>query len=144
MPRQSARENKNPMFSTHALGGRGSAPGGRGSGRAGNDSDVEPTARIIRFANCANVAMSLDADVVANNWPINTHSLDATADRAKIEALMRRHKRSWHVRYEATIDPLPAKLAAAKRLVLFRIRVFGGILEVLAPAFAIKRQQSAR
>ncbi|WP_162917399.1 hypothetical protein [Dongia deserti] len=72
----------------------------------------------------------------------NTHSLDATADRAKIEALMRRHKQSWHVRCESGIDPFPAKLAAAKRLVLFRVRMFGGILEVLAPSFAIKRQHS--
>jgi hypothetical protein len=95
--------------------------------------------RIIRFANCVNIGMALDAEVVANNWPINTHSLDATVDRAEIESIMRRHKRSWHVRYDKSIDPFPAKLSAAKSYVLFRVRLFGGMLEVLARSFTIRR-----
>ena len=95
--------------------------------------------RVIRFSNCANIALAMDADVLANNWPINTHSLAATADLAEIKALMRRQKRLWHVRYEKSIDPLPAKLIAAKHYVLFRVRVFGGLLEILAKSFTVKR-----
>jgi hypothetical protein len=95
--------------------------------------------RVIRFSNCANIAVAMDADVLANNWPINTHSLAATADLAEITALMRRQKRVWHVRYDKSIDPLPAKLITAKQYVLFRVRLFGGLLEILARSFSVKR-----
>ena len=95
--------------------------------------------RVLRFSKCANVALAMDTDVVANNWPINTHALAATADPAEITALMRRQKRLWHVRYDKSLDPLPAKLAASRQYVLFRVRLFGGLLEILAKSFFVKR-----
>jgi hypothetical protein len=70
--------------------------------------------------------------------------LEATSDRLTIEAAMRRHKRSWNVTYQKSIDPLPPKLAASKQYVMFRVRMFGGILEVLARSFAIKRMNAAK
>jgi len=99
--------------------------------------------RVIRFSNCANIAVAMDIDVLADNWPINAHSLTATADLTEITALMRWQKRSWHVRYEKSIDPLPAKLSAARSYVLFRVRLFGGLLEIVAKSFSIKRLQNA-
>jgi hypothetical protein len=95
--------------------------------------------RVIRFIDCANVGMALDADVLKRNGPSNTAALDATSNKTEIESLMRNHKRSWHVTYEKVIDPLPGKLAASKRYVLFRVRLFGGLLEIVAKSFSIKR-----
>jgi hypothetical protein len=97
------------------------------------------TRRVIRFSDCANVGVALDGDILAHNWPINTHSLDATTDRAEIESLMRWNKRSWNVRYDKSIDPFRRKLASAKRSVLFRVRIFGGLLAIVARSFTVRR-----
>ncbi len=100
--------------------------------------------RVIQFLSCANVGLSLDADVLQGNAPSNTCCLEATSDRATIEAAMRRHKRSWNVTYQKSIDPLPAKLVASKQYVMFRVRMFGGILEILARSFAVKRMNATK
>lgn len=97
------------------------------------------TRRTITFNNCANIDISLDADVLSGNTPWNTAVLDASIAPAEIEALMRRHKRSWNVSYEKGIDPLISKLPAANRYVLFRVRLFGGNLLIVARSYAIKR-----
>lgn len=47
---------------------------------------------MLRFTGCANVGLALDADVLGLNSPSNTAALDATADRAQIESIMRHQK----------------------------------------------------
>jgi hypothetical protein len=94
--------------------------------------------RLISFNDCANFEVVIDADILVDNAPRNTCALQATSDASEIETLIRRHKRSWNVSYQKSMDPLPPKLSAAGVHVLFRIRLFGGQLLVLARSFAIK------
>ncbi len=98
----------------------------------------EGTRRLLTLSGCANVAFDLDADVLRDNAPNNTSSLDATADIDKLQALMRTQRKSWNVSYEPTIDPLPLKLTNASKLVLFKVRLFGGNLRVAARSFSLK------
>ena len=97
------------------------------------------TRRMLTFTDCRNLDLVVDGDVLRGNTPNNTAVLEATADIAEIVAVMRRHRRSWNVSYDKTIDPMPGKLAAAGSNVLFRLRLFGGVLVVVARSFRVKR-----
>jgi len=46
---------------------------------------------------------------------------------------------SWNVSYQRSIDPLPSKLKAANQMVLFRVRLFGGVLSILGRTYTIRR-----
>lgn len=94
--------------------------------------------RVLTFTDCRNLDLVVDGDVLRGNAPNNTAVLEATADADQIVAVMRRHRRSWNVSYEKTIDPMPGKLAAAGSSVLFRVRLFGGVLVVVARSFTVK------
>ena len=94
--------------------------------------------REIRFKNCANFEVILDSDVLAGNAPCNTSHLWATEDAAAIAKVMKSHESEWNVEYEDSIHPLPAKLSAANPYVLFQVRIFGGVLTVVAKSFTIK------
>lgn len=97
------------------------------------------TRRMLTFTDCRNLDLLVDGDVLRGNTPNNTAVLEATADVDEIVALMRRHRRSWNVTYDKTIDPMPGKLAAAGSSVLFRVRLFGGVLALVARSFTVKR-----
>lgn len=104
----------------------------------------ESKRREIRFKRCANFEITLDCDVLAGNAPCNTSHSWATTDPAVISNLMKRQEKEWNVEYENSIHPLPAKLSSVDKHVLFQIRIFGGVLTVIAESFIIKtlRQQS--
>jgi hypothetical protein len=95
--------------------------------------------RILRFLGCANYEILLDADTLHDNAPNNTCSVEASISDEEIASRMRRHKRVWNVSYDKSIDPMHAKEAALPDLVLFRLRMFGGTLEVIAQSFSIRR-----
>jgi|SRR6185295_8876405 len=98
--------------------------------------------RMLRFSGCANIGVAMDMDVLSDNAPMNTHLLEATINSVEIESLIRRHKRSWNVSYPTSLDPLPAKVAALSRYVLFHVRLFGGVVEVLGKSFTVKHLAS--
>jgi hypothetical protein len=95
--------------------------------------------RELRFRHCANLEVILDADVLVGNAPSNTAMLEATADVDAVRQAMKRQKRHWNVSYERSIDPLPKKLLDAEKYVLFRVRLFGGALNIVARSFSNKR-----
>lgn len=95
--------------------------------------------RLLQFTGCANISFRADATVLLDNAPNNTCGLEASASVDEIMKFMRSHKKDWNVTYQKSIDPLSTKLASATSYVLFRVRVFGGILEVLAKSFKITR-----
>lgn len=95
--------------------------------------------RLLQFTGCANISFRADATVLLGNAPNNTCGLEATASVDEIMKLMRSQKKDWNVTYQKSIDPLPAKLATATSYVLFRVRIFGGILEVVAKSFKVTR-----
>lgn len=95
--------------------------------------------RLLEFTGCANVSFTADTTVLFDNAPNSTCGLEATTSVDEIVKLMRSQKKDWNVAYEESIDPLPAKLAAAASYVLFRVRLFGGILEVVARSYKVTR-----
>lgn len=95
--------------------------------------------RILRFLGCANHEILLDADTLRDNAPNNTCSAEASISDKEIASRMRRHRRVWNVSYEKSIDPMNTKGAKLPDLVLFRLRMFGGNLEVIARSFSIRR-----
>jgi hypothetical protein len=94
---------------------------------------------LLTFSGCANFQVSLDADVLEGNAPNNTCFLESSTDSAQLEKLMRKHKKAWNVSYEKSIDPLPKKISAIDKLVLFKVQIFGGVLQIAARNFSIRR-----
>jgi len=98
---------------------------------------------LLTFDGCANVQISLDADVLVGNAPCNTCSFECSTDATEIEKMMRKHKQAWNVSYQKSIDPLPKKIDSINGLVLFKVKVFGGVLQVVAKKFSIRRVAKA-
>jgi hypothetical protein len=100
--------------------------------------------RVLEFSGCANLEMSLDADVLKGNAPNNTAGVTASVRPTLITGMLKRHRRKWNVSYERSIDPMPKKLMAAKELVLFQVQFFGGTLDVLARSYRLRHLTSRR
>ena len=94
--------------------------------------------RVITFIDTANVELVVDATVLYDNGPSNTAGLSATTDMKELESVIRRHKKTWNVRYDKSLDPTPAKFLSISNLVLFKVRLFGGTALILARSFNIK------
>jgi len=97
------------------------------------------TLRLVTFTGCANFEVVLDSDILIDNAPNNTCSFEASTNSQEMEELVQRQKASWNVSYARSLDPMPEKLSGLDKLVLFRVRLFGGHLVVLARSFARKR-----
>jgi hypothetical protein len=95
--------------------------------------------RLLTFHGCENIQMVVDATVLAGNGPSNTCDASASADPEAIASLMRGQRRFWNVTYQKSIDPMSAKLDRAADLVIFRLRMFGGTLNIVARTFTIRR-----
>ena len=106
----------------------------------------EKRRRLLRFSGCTNINLVVDTKVLSGNAPNNTACLEASAAIEEITKIMRRQKSSWNVRYQKSIDPLPPKLATADKYTVFRVRFFGGLLEVIAKSYKLThlRRRSAR
>jgi hypothetical protein len=103
----------------------------------------EKTRRILTFQGCENIQMNVDATVLAGNGPSNTCEASASADSEEIASLMRGQRRFWNVTYQKSIDPMPTKMGRASDLVMFRLRMFGGTLNIVARTFTVRRQHIA-
>jgi hypothetical protein len=95
--------------------------------------------RALEFIGCANVNIMADTTVLLNNAPNNTCGVEAFASVGGIVKIMRSQKKEWNVTYQKRIDPLPIKIASAAKYVLFRLRLFGGNLEIIAKSFRVTR-----
>lgn len=103
----------------------------------------EKTRRTLTFNNCENIQMNVDATVLAGNGPNNTCEASASADPEEIVSLMRGQRRFWNVSYQQAIDPMRTKMGLASDLVMFRLRMFGGTLNIVARTFTVRRQHNA-
>jgi hypothetical protein len=95
--------------------------------------------RLLTFHDCENIQMNVDATVLARNGPSNTCDAWASADPEAIASLMNSQRRFWNVKYQKSIDPKAAKVSRASKLVLFRVRMFGGTLNIVARTFTVRR-----
>ena len=95
--------------------------------------------RSLELIGCVNIAFAVDATMLFDNRPSNTCVLEASAAVGDIAKLMRSQRRAWNLTYEGGMNPLQPKIDAASKYVLFRIRLFGGNLEVVAKSFKFSR-----
>ena len=98
----------------------------------------EARTRVLVFHGCANISFRTDFDVLAGNLPSNTSGVRAWSDLKKMERLIRGQRATWDLTYEPeTFSPMYKKLNELSKYVLFRLQLFGGSLEIIAPRFSI-------
>ena len=95
--------------------------------------------RRLSINGCVNISLALDTTILADNAPSNTARLEAHSDIDAMIELVTEHKTFWNVEYDNSIDPLPKKLKVLGGLVLFKVRLFGGTLVILARSFRLSK-----
>ena len=95
--------------------------------------------RFLTLKGCANISLQADFDVLLNNAPPNVEYVQAYGCGITIKEFVERQREIWNVDYTPPIEePIKEKIKSIDKYVLFRIRLFGGILEVVARDFAVK------
>ena len=95
--------------------------------------------RFLTLKGCANISLQADFDVLLDNAPPNVEYVQAYGSGITIKAFVERQRDIWNVEYEPTIEePIKEKIQHINKYVLFRIYLFGGIIEVVAKDFAVK------
>jgi hypothetical protein len=103
--------------------------------------DATGAKKVLSFSGCANLRFLMDFDVLANNWFAQTDGAVCQADASRMKKFVRAQQPHWHVRYMPPIPkdmPIRKKLSGIRGYRLFRIRFFGGSVELLAKTFAMK------
>jgi hypothetical protein len=96
--------------------------------------------RLLVFEDCVNMNLQIDTTILAYNMPGSTSHVEASTDVAAIRRAIRRHTAVWNCAYvPRSSSPLAPKLARADQWVLFRLQLFGGVLEVVARSFRTRR-----
>ena|SRR5215469_15008062 len=101
----------------------------------------ENTSRLIQFHRCANLRVSIDFDVLADNLPPNTSHVGADTNQMRMRRLIKSQKADWDVTYEFpdAWHPMTEKLRSLGDLVYFRVQLFGGVVDVIARRYEVKR-----
>jgi hypothetical protein len=99
----------------------------------------EKKRRTLRFSGCTNLRVAMDFDVLADNYPPNTSSIDAHANPIRLRELMLSQKKDWDVVYAAGSEsPLSQKVGMLHQFVAFRVQFFGGVIEVIARNYDVE------
>ncbi len=81
----------------------------------------------------------MDFDVLAQNHPPNTSSVDAHTNLNRMRDLMHAQKKDWGVKYApGVVSPLAKKLETMDDLICFRVQCFGGAVEVVARNYRVE------
>ena len=95
--------------------------------------------RSLTLKGCANISLQADFDVLLNNAPPNVDYVRAYGSSIIIKKFLKRQRDIWNVDNEPLIgDPIKEKIQNVDQYVVFRIQLFGGILEVVAKDFVVK------
>jgi hypothetical protein len=107
---------------------------------------LEEKTRVIRFSGCANMRVTMDFDVLADNLSPNTSGVDAHTKPDVMSILMKSQAADWDVNYKGSgRSPLTPKLAKLDELIFFRVQFFGGVVDVIAREYLVEtiKQTSA-
>ncbi len=100
---------------------------------------LEEKTRIIRFSGCTNLRVAMDFDVLADNLLPNTSRVDAHTDSNMVSSLIKSQEIDWDVNYKGSAcSPLIAKMAKLNELIFFRVRFFGGVVEIIAREYLVE------
>jgi hypothetical protein len=107
------------------------------------EADHTGKIKALQFLGCANCRWNLDFDVLADNGRVgNVRGSQAGVDletaRQFVES-MRRHWRTTYVPSSRRNHPIRRKLKELRGYTLFRLRFFGGMAEILARSYTLKR-----
>jgi hypothetical protein len=97
--------------------------------------------KFLSFRGCANLRFIMDFDVLADNWFAQTEGVTSKIDSKQLRKFVRAQMAHWHVDYMAPSPknrPIRRKLLSIRSYVLFKLRFFGGTVEVLAKDFVVK------
>jgi hypothetical protein len=105
------------------------------------EDDGTGAKKVLTFHRCGNVRFLMDFDVLANNWFAQTRGAGAIATIQKLKKFVTTQKVHWRVQYmppQPADIPIRKKLATIRSYRLFKIRFFGGTLEILARSFKLE------
>jgi hypothetical protein len=94
---------------------------------------------VLVLKVCANISLQVDFDVLLQNGSINTAAAAANGNGIEIKSFIENQKPFWNVEYAAPLnEPIVEKLQNIDEYVLFRIQLFGGIIEVVAKDYELR------
>jgi hypothetical protein len=99
------------------------------------------TTKLLSFHSCANVRFSMDFDVLASNWFANTEGSAADTNAQKMRKFIAAQKPHWRTTYmppQPKDRPIRKKLSSIRDYALFKVKFFGGTVEILAKNFKLK------
>jgi hypothetical protein len=105
--------------------------------------DSTEAKKVLSFRGCANLRFIMDFDVLTDNWFAQTDGVSSKTDLESLRRFVRAQTPHWRVQYmkpTPSNKPTRRKLSAITHYVLFKVRFFGGTIEVLAKNFALKRR----
>lgn len=75
------------------------------------EDDGTGAAKLLSFLGCANLRLSMDFDVLADNWIAQTQGCSAETNVQKMKKFVRAQKSHWHVSYA---PPMPQDMPIRK------------------------------
>jgi hypothetical protein len=89
----------------------------------------------------------MDFDVLVDNWFAQTDGVAARVGVSHVQRFIRTQIPHWRVKYmppSPRNKPIAKKMSLLGRYVLFKLRFFGGTVEVLARNFEMTRERKSR
>ena len=97
--------------------------------------DATKEEKTLLFRGCANMRYIMDFDVLADNWFAQTKGLYYQDDANTVKRFVDRQKSHWNVKYmppSPNDKPIRKKLSSLPAYRLFRIKFYGGVVEILS------------
>ena len=107
------------------------------------NDDSTGAVKVLSFRSCANFRFIMDFDVLASNWNYgNTETAVAHTDVTRMRTFVRTQMSHWRTTYMPPMsknEPIKKKLESIRSYVLFHVAFFGGIADILAKNYSLKR-----
>ena len=100
--------------------------------------------KTLSFADCANIRVNMDFDVLAHNWFAQADRLSAIADVAKMKKMVTSQTGHWRGRYMPPLSktaPIDRKLRGIRAYTMFKIAFKGGTIELLAKNYRTQHKR---
>ncbi|MGH9712236.1 MAG: hypothetical protein ACRD5M_02945 [Candidatus Acidiferrales bacterium] len=105
------------------------------------EDDETGAKKLLSFHSCGNVRFLMDFDVLADNWFAQTKGLHASANAQEMRKIISSQLAHWRTSYMPPLPPdkpVRKKLNSIRKSRKFKIKFFGGTVEILAKSFKLK------
>jgi hypothetical protein len=103
--------------------------------------DATGETKLLTFRGCANLRFSMDFDVLAANWFADTQGSAADTNTEKMRKFITTQEPHWRTTYmpsQPRDRPIRKKLSSLQQYTLFKVKFFGGTVEILAKGYKLK------